>query len=297
MSEIDPTEVSGKSSSHITEAFPQDPVELAPSGKRAEREGLPAGYRMRADAHYVEHLTSRRGADRAATADQSRSAPDPTDRHDSRDRAERLLTQLTEDFATLEAASAALTGETSRMARRVNVDLIKAQVWRGSWALRAHALVEGSGGFHTRPRPLGFLLGHIRNGWAAECRLEDITLQVTASDWNAVVSVDEQAFITGVTGAVVATLAIVGQIDGATVSINATCATGELKSVDVVQNEVLVPPSAGARFFDPTWTDRPGGWLACLGAGVTKALAQQHGGDAVFLAGDQRGSTIRMTFK
>jgi hypothetical protein len=30
---------------------------------------------------------------------------------------------------------------------------------------------------------------------------------------------------------------------------------------------------------------------------VTKAVAQQHGGDAVFLAGDQRGSNVRMTFK
>jgi hypothetical protein len=58
-----------------------------------------------------------------------------------------------------------------------------------------------------------------------------------------------------------------------------------------------VPPSAGARFFDAAWTDRQGGWLACLAAGVTKAVPQRHGGDAVFLAGNQRGSTIRMTFK
>jgi hypothetical protein len=107
---------------------------------------------------------------------------------------------------------------------------------------------------------------------------------------------DAQAFLAGVTGAVVATLAIVGQVDGATIAINATCASGELKTIEVTQDEVLVAPSAGARFFDPAWTDRPGGWFAGLGAAVTKAVAQQHGGDAVFLASDRRGSTVKMTF-
>jgi hypothetical protein len=296
VSEIDPTELSVKASPHISEAFSQEPVELAPSAKKAEREGLPPGYRMRADAHYVDNLTSRRGADRP-TSEHLRVAPEPAERADSRDRGERLLAQLGEGLATLESAALALTSDTSRMARRVNVDLIRAEVWRAAWSLKAHALVEGRAGFHARPRPLGFLLGHVRNGWAAECRLEDISLQVNASDWNAVVPVDEHAFVTGVTGAIVATLAIVGQVDGATVTLNATCASGELKSIDVVQDEVLVSPSAGARFFDPAWTDRPGGWIAGLGAAVTKAVAHQHGGEAVFLAGDRRGSTVRMTFK
>ena len=296
MSDIDPAEVFVQASSHIPESFNQEPVELAPAGRR-EREGLPSGYRMRADAHYVENLTSRRGGDRSSASDHLRTASDAADRHDSRERSEWLLAQLIDDLSTIETAASALSGDASRMARRVNLDLIRAQAWRAGWALRAHAIIEGRGGFHARPRPLGFLLGHIRNGWAAECRLEDVSVQVNASDWNAVVPVDEQAFITGVTGAVVATLALVGQVDGAAISINASCAAGELKSIDVMQDEVLVSPTTGARFFDASWSDRPGGWFAGLGATVAKLVAQQHGGDAVLLAGERRGSTLKITFK
>jgi hypothetical protein len=64
----------------------------------------------------------------------------------------------------------------------------------------------------------------------------------------------------------------------------------------VTQDEVLVTPSEGGRFFDASWTDRPGGWIAGLGASVARAAAQQHGGDAVFLADEQHGSTVRLQF-
>jgi hypothetical protein len=292
VSEIDPTELSA-SNTHVPETFGSDPVELQPLARK-EREGLPPGYRMRADAHYVEHLTSRR-SDRSV--DHLRVAPEPAERHDSRDRAAQLLAQLAEDFATLDTAAAALTGETSRMARRVNVDLIKAQVWRAGWALRAHALVDGHHRFHARPRPLGFLLGHIRSGWTPECRLEDITLDVNASDWNAVVPVDEQAFITGVNGAIVATLGLLSQVDGASLVVTATCVSGELGAIEIRQDEVVIPAATAARFFDPSWSDRPGGWFAALGAAAARAVAMQHGGDAVLAAGDRRGSTLRITFR
>ena len=45
-------------------------LQPAASEKKPEREGRPSGYQMRADAHYVDQLTSRRGerayTDRAA---------------------------------------------------------------------------------------------------------------------------------------------------------------------------------------------------------------------------------------
>jgi hypothetical protein len=262
--------------------------------KKQEREGLPPGYRMRADAHYVEHLTSRRGEKGASEA--ARALSELPDRQETRDRTEKLFTQLSEDIATIESAIAALAGDASRMARRVNVDLIKSQAWRAGWALRARAILEGRHRAQMRPRPLAFLLGHVRSGWAAECRLSGITLDVHASDWNAVVAVDEQSLIAGLNGALVSTLGVIGQADGATVTVAATAAGGELKAIDVVQDEVLVAPSDGGRFFDPSWTDRPGGWFAGFGAATARAVAHQHGGEAVFLAGEHHGSTVRLQF-
>jgi hypothetical protein len=240
---------------------------------------------MRADAHYVENLTSRR---ERAVAETSRG----TDAQ----RSDRLLDQLAEDLGTIESAAQALAADGARIARRVNTDLIKSQVWRAGWALRAHALLGGRHRAKLRPRPVGFLLGQIRGGWAAECRLANVTLEVEASDWNAVVAVDEHSVIAGVSGAVIATLGLIGDTDEASLMLQAVTSAGQLRSIDLVQADVVVSPSEGGRFFDASWADRPGGWLAGLGASVAKAAAQQHGGDPVLLTDEEIGSTVRMHF-
>lgn len=261
---------------------------VPPPGTRAvpEREGLPRSYRMRADAHYVEHLTTRR----AERTGESSRAPG------TNARVEQLFIELSDSLATIETAAAGLGSDGSRMGRRVNIDLLRSHTSRAAWALKAHALVAGADRARSRPRPLGFLLGRIRSAWAAECRLAGITLDVHASDWNAVVSVDEDLVVTGVTGAFVATMGLFDEAGGATLTLSATAASGRLTSVDLLQSEILVTPSEGGRFFDPSWDDRPGGWLAGLGAAAARAAAQRHGGDAIFLTDDDHGSTVRLQF-
>ena len=91
-------------------------------------------------------------------------------------------------------------------------------------------------------------------------------------------------------------LGLIGDTDEASLTLQATSSAGRLRTIDLVQSDVLVTPGEGGRFFDASWVDRPGGWLASLGAAVTKAAAQQHGGDAVFLADEEIGSTVRMQF-
>ncbi len=294
MSEVDPAEVAIRPRSVRAEEFAGEPDETPPpatsrkaeKAEKVEREGLPPGYRMRADAHYVDNLTSSRRADRPSL---ERPA-------EVTDRSDRILAQLAEELATIESAAQALAGDGGRMAKRVSIDLIKSQAWRASWALRGYAMMGGRNRVQVRPRPLGFVLGQIRSGWAAECRLAGLTMHVDASDWNAVVSVDEASVIAGVSGAVVATLGIIGQTDSATLTLSAVAAGGSLRSIDLTQGEVLVTPGEGGRFFDPSWGDRPGGWIAGFGAAVARAAAQQHGGDAIFLTDEDHGSTVRMQF-
>lgn len=300
MSEIDPADVAAGGNTEIPEEFPEDlDTAAAARLKKPVREGLPPNYRMRADAHYVEQLSTRR--ERAAKAAEAAAAAEPPadlkERRDARERrAEKAFTQITEDVASIEAAAAVLAGDVSPMTRRANVDVIVAQAWRASWLLRACALVDNTHRSHHRSRPLGFILTQVCDRLAAECRLTGFTLNVHASDWNAAVSVDEQALVTGLTGAVFGTLGLVGRTDGVTIRLCASAAAGELRSVEVTQDDVMVAPSIAGRFFDPLWPDRPGGWVAGLGASAARAVAQQQGGSAVFLAGERRGTTIRLNF-
>ncbi|MEO8070290.1 MAG: hypothetical protein ABI652_02735 [Acidobacteriota bacterium] len=303
MSEIDPPEVTGTTPS--IPPFDADPTDI-PARRRSDREGLPSSYRMRADAHYVDVLMSKR-ADRRETGGQrpgqrrteamppQETPTPPSDSGDTRDRNERMLAQLMEDITTIESSAALLATETSRMARRANIDIIKAQAARASWLLRAKTMLEGTHRTHFRPRPLAFLLGQVRNGLAAECRLNGVTVNVQASDWNAIVNVDEVGLIVGLTGAALATFGIVGQGEGSVITMSAEAFNGELRAVDVSQDDVMATPILTGRFFDSTWLERPGGWTAGIGAATAKAVSQQHGGDAAFVAGERSGSTLRLT--
>ena len=299
MSDIDPTELTVVSRRTTQEKFNQD-LDVPPAAPaKGEREGLPAGYRMRADSHYVDQLVSRRPekGDRgdSVRGGASTDSGDAAHEGEGRDRrSDKVLAQLQEEIATIASAAAMLANETSPLARRLSTDLIRAQTWRAAWLLRAQTLVDGRERSQLRPRPLSSILEQVRQGLAPECRLAGVTLHLHASDWNVMVSVDEAVIIAGITGAVFATLGVVGQADGVVIRISVDAAGTELRSIEVTQDDVTVSPTAGLRFFDLSWTDRPGGWAAGLAALTTRAAAQQHGGSAVMLLGERRGSTVRL---
>jgi hypothetical protein len=209
---------------------------------------------------------------------------------------DHVIAQLTEDVSTIASAVAIVGGETSATARRVNLDLIRSQAWRAAWLLKASAILGGTYEVQPRQRPLGFVLGQVRNGFAAEGRLGGFTVNVHVADWNAVALVDESALIAGVSGAVVATLGLLGQAEGAALRISAQSGAGGLQSIEIAQDDLALPASASSRFFDASWTARPGGWLGELGAHVAKTVVEQHGGHATFHAGDRVGSVLKLDF-
>lgn len=267
---------------------------------RPEREGLPPTYRMRADAHYVEQLTSRRERiDRGetsrpplASADAGESGAGSRDR-----RSDRVMGQVSDEIATIASAAAMLSGETSPLARRVGLELVRAQAWRAAWLLKASTIVDGRHRGPVKPTLMGTLAEQLRQGLAPECRLAGVALQLHVSDGNAMVAVDVSLVTTGVTGAVMATLGLMDDAEGASIRVTFDVAGHELRSVEVTQDLVSAPSVAALRIFDAGWTDRPGGWTATMGALVAKAAAQQSGGTATFVPGDRRGSTIRMIWK
>lgn len=271
------------------------------------REGLPPGFRMRADAHYVDLITSSRRSDapRETTrpATKSRSAADwdsdlglefpPEARGAERD---VPLSHLADDLATIQGAAALLANEASPLVRRVSLDLINMHASRAAWRLRADEVLSNRGRLDRRGRRLGALLTQVREALAPACRLNNVGLQIHASNWEAVVSVDADVLDVGLTGAVLATIGLVRSDEWAAIRIHATEQDGELRVVDVTQEEVSVPEGLGRRFFDATNIERPGGWAASLGAATAKAAARLHGGDATLISGERRGSTIRFSF-
>ena len=266
---------------------------------------------MRADAHYVDQLTTRRETVHT-DAPRPMRRPEPAepiverDRREAREvepretpvvrdaRVDWLRAQLLAEITTIQSSAALLSGESATLARRANVDAIRAHAWRAAFLLQAQALVDGVHRAQIRPRPLAGLFAHLREGFAPECRLTGLDVQLGAADWNAAVAIDEPAMLTAVTGAILASIALLPDPSGAVVKVTATTLAGELRTLDVVQDEAPVPAGVSAVFFDPSWSERPGGNIAALGAVAVRAAATLHGGEAVFMAGARRGSTIRI---
>jgi hypothetical protein len=297
VSDIDPSEVSVVGRRNGPEKFNPDLSDAPAQGTshaRPEREGLPPGYRMRADAHYVDQLASSRRVERVdrnagAMSDGDEAAQDARDR-----RHEKLLAQVAEEVSAITSAAHLLTSEGSGLARRLSIDLIRAQAWRAAWLLRSHALLDGASRGQARLRPVAALLEQLRQGLTPECRLAGVSLQIQATDWNGSVSVDDAALVAGVTGAVMATLGVLGHAEGAIIRISVEASGTELRAIEVAQDDVAASPAWANRAFEGGWTERPGGFLALIGALSARVVAQQFGGSASAGVGDRRGTTIRL---
>ena len=177
------------------------------------------------------------------------------------------------------------------------LDVLRAHTWRAAWLVRAQAMADGASRGSVRPRPIGGVLSRLREGFAAECRLNSLALHVHVADWNASVAVDESELLVGLTGAIVATIGLLSDSDGATVKVTASVSGGELRAVEVMQDEAAIPAAVAGRFFDPVWAERPGGWVSGFGAWTARTVAERHGGEAALVAGDRRGSILRLAFE
>jgi hypothetical protein len=246
---------------------------------------------MRADAHYVDSLSTSPRGERARDHARQAGGDDPAPRVlDDR----RLLDHVTEGVAAIESAAAMLAADKSPLGRRVGLDLVRAQASRTSWLMRAHALLGAADpDAVVRRRPLGALLADVRERAAVECRLNGFALEVHVTGEAAALQLAEGPVSVGLTGAVMAQLGLAAGSDGGVIQIQATVLRGELASIDVTQDAVPTPASVCARFFDAPWAGRPGGWLAGVGAATARAGAERLGGTAAVLPAGGHGCTIR----
>jgi len=263
---------------------------------KVEREGLPSGYRMRADAHYVDTLTANPTHRSERARESARQSPaDESPRASAHDR--RLFDQLSEDVGAIESAAALLAGEKSPLLRRVGLDLIKAQSARASWLLRAMALADAPDpDAQPRRRLLRDVLAQVRDRVVVECRLMGVGLEVEVSADAGVTLVPEGLLSAGVTGAVLAQLGLVDGQDAAHIRVRAHIAPTEVSavSIDISQDSAPVPSGFQARFFDSSWVTRPGGWLAAIGAASARAAAERLGGGVSLVTTERRGCLIRL---
>src|SRR5262249_50123635 len=295
VSELDPVDVTHRTVRFTEKPSDSETDELSGSSlerrKPTEREGLPPSYRMRADAHYVDQLTSRSAdlpvrwvpidefeggarqdaedlaplvqsiaehgvvhpllvrregeqyrliagrkrlaaariaalsrvpclihhvedaqAEALARADNLRLESDRVPRVGFSPSVASVIGNVSEAVASIGSAAMLLAGHGSPMARRVALDLVKAEAWRAAWQLRATTILEQLYAWRHKPTLLISVLERVREGFASESRLTGVGLKLNVLDSNAFADLDEDAAICGVTGAVIAAAALVAEV-------------------------------------------------------------------------------------
>jgi hypothetical protein len=250
---------------------------------RGEREGLPPGYRMRADRHYVEELTQHD----VQLSPRSSGQPNLTDRTAG------LLASLSEEVAAIGAARR-LLADSGALGRRTALDLIEGHTLRAAWLIRAAGLVAGTDRRPGRRQPIGRLIDDLIEQLAAEARLRGLAIRGRVDDRAYAVRFDDEVLSIGLTGAIFALLPFVDAGDERPMTIHVARPAASL-TVDLAHPATSMDGSSARGFFDEAWTARPGGWPAMLGAlALTRAVAH-HGGE-VSCSVDQGSFRLRISF-
>jgi hypothetical protein len=180
-------------------------------------------------------------------------------------------------------------------------DLLKAHAWRAAQLLAAADVISESlsaGGLAPQAeRAIATMVDEVIDGFAPEARLGGIVIRSDIKEALSSSGLNHRQLVTGLIGALMATLPLVDQAvrPSVTIKASATSANGAAGVLfEVIQTDAPVDPRLVKEFFqDDSLIERPGGYAATLGALVAKAVAAQHGGDATFEAVDH-GSRLTM---
>jgi hypothetical protein len=258
-----------------------------------QREGLPPGFRMRHESHYVDELLS--GKARARIVGVVAKEPVAPDRPRAADEAPlpsprdpKPYAELAESLDAIATCRRLFRDRARPAAERVALDLIEAEASRAAWLVQALMVLDEEPRMAAVPVEADALVGHVGR-----------TLSIGQSPNGPVIALDpattglkargDRALLTlAVAGMAMALEAAVEGVDHAGVRLQVAEEAGGQVRVEAVQDAVRIPASWRARFLDPEWTDRPGGRPVTVGLRAAIRIAGLHGG-SLTLGGAEHG--------
>ena len=199
----------------------------------------------------------------------------------------------------IEAHSKGQDARDAGLLNRSARDLLEAHAWRAAQLLAAADVLSASvtssvGHVSHADRALATIVDEVIEGFAPEARLSGIVLRSDIREALSSSGLNHRQLVTGLIGALMATLPLIEHAVRPSVSIKASATGAAGVLFEVIQTDAPVDPRLVKQFFqDDTTIDRPGGYVAMLGALVVKAVAERHSGDATFEALDY-GSRLTM---
>lgn len=258
-------------------------------------EGLPSGFRMRHDARHVHRLFSPEsspvrlnGSHEAAAAPAREAVAAGLDAAAAR--------ELTRHLGAIASCLHQLADTGRSLREQVVTDLARAELQRTTCFVQGLQILGEDPVLTRRSLRVVELLEQALAVVGPERRLAGIDASLDVSAIDVVVAGDERWLTSGLSGMIVAVLAVMQAYDvrGAQVTF-AGSATPSAVMVEIAQDVVTFPPAILGRFFDLDWADRPGGPIAAVPLVAARRIAELHGGRLEVAAGPRGGCRLTLT--
>jgi hypothetical protein len=255
------------------------PEDLDDEEPPAQREGLPPGFSMRHDTHYVEELVSRNRASRVGATPTAESDRPRNGQH-AREARPTFSTAAAcaEVGRSLDAIGACLHlfSDASRPTpERVALDLIGGEVCRATWLVQSLALLDDDPPVGNSPVVLEQVVRRVLRGLVPGWPGAGATLEIDANARELRASGDQALLGVAVAGMVMALQAVAERVESAVVEVRIREEAGRA-IVEATQEAVRMPASWRARFLDATWSDRPGGRRVAVALAASQRVAELH---------------------
>jgi hypothetical protein len=202
------------------------------------------------------------------------------------------LSELSNSIGAIGSCLHLLADRETVLRDRVALDLVRTEVHRAGRLVKCLTVLGSNPQLTEIDLSISAVLEQAVDGFAAERRLSGATLGVDAGD-GLQMRGDADWLGVGLAAALGGMLAMVHGTKSPALSVRAS-ASGTRASlmIEIAQQSVTVPAWALGRFFDPAWTDRPGGYQAAAELAAARKIAQLHRGGAEVLPGERGGCRL-----
>ena len=249
---------------------PQTPSSPASIDKsRSIRQGLPTGFRMRHDAHYVDELESRRRPPDAAAPALAFPTSIPVT---------FALRDMSQELEGVASCFNLVVARSRSLRERMGLSLARVGVERNMRAFQALRVLLEDPPPEPRPVTLNTIVEHTVAGFDEELRLTSARVSLDLSEAVIRLSADARMLSLALQACVGMLVSMV-EASNAEGSINITTrAVDGMAAVEMRQDAYRLTADQFARLADLEWSERPGGIPAGIALAAAARIAQAHGG-------------------
>lgn len=268
-----------------------EPASSQPSSldkPRPVRQGLPTGYRMRHDAHYVDELESRRRSGDASAPALAFPTSIPVT---------FALRDMSQELEGVASCFNLMTARARPLRERVGLSLARVSVERNMRAFQALRVLLEDPPAERVPTSLTQIVEQTAKSFDEELNLTGVRIAVDVPDVPVRVAADRRMLSLALQ-ACVGTLVSLVEAANAVDAIHITVRQADgIASCEMRQDAYRLSADQFSRLTDLEWSERPGGIPAGIGLAAAARIAQAHGGALDARRTDAGGCLIVLTIR